>query len=509
MVFTCCVGRGKAVPSTQGRTGSGPRRQGVPWRLSYQPVVTDRFHEECGVVGIYGADEAANLAYLALHALQHRGQEGAGIVTTDGERLRAHRGLGLVGEVFDEATLGRLSGSAAIGHNRYGTAGDHSLRSVQPFVVRARQDQVSIAHNGNLTNAVSLRQQLEAQGSIFSSSSDTECILHLLATSTRTTFINRLVDALSQAQGAFSLVLLTPDQLVAVRDPHGFRPLVLGRRGPATIVASETCALDLIGGETLREIEPGEMIIVDQHGLTSLSPFPRRPRKACVFEHIYFSRPNSVTFGRSVYEARHKVGRLLAQLTPVDADIVIPVPDSGTPAALGYASESGVPFQQGLIRSHYVGRTFIEPSQQIRDFGVKLKLSPVQEIIRGRRLVVVDDSIVRGTTSRKIVRMLREAGAREVHMRIASPPIQGSCYYGVDTPNREELIAHRLEPDGICDYLGADSLAYLPLKALQEHIASGDETWCDACFSGNYPVAPDPEAPEHQLSLFDGDAAET
>ncbi len=468
--------------------------------------MTDRFQDECGVVGIYGAEEASNLAYLALHSLQHRGQEGAGIVTSDGERLRAHRGLGLVGEVFDQGILTRLTGNAAIGHNRYSTAGESSLRNVQPFVVRARLDQVAVAHNGNLTNAHGVRYELEARGSIFASSSDTECILHLVATSNRTTFINRLVDALSQVQGAFSLVLLTPDQLVAVRDPHGFRPLVLGRRGSATILASETCALDIIGGEYLREVEPGEMVIVDKQGLTSISPFPRRPRHACVFEHIYFSRPNSVTFGRSVYDSRHKVGRLLATVDPVDADIVVPVPDSGTPAALGYSFQSGVPFQQGLIRSHYVGRTFIEPSQQIRDFGVKLKLSPVREIIEGRRLVVVDDSIVRGTTSRKIVRMLREAGALEVHVRIASPPIIGSCYYGVDTPTREELIANRHEPENISDYLGADSLAHISLEALKEHFVDGEETWCDGCFSGDYPIAPEPDAPEHQLSLFEAEA---
>jgi amidophosphoribosyltransferase len=467
--------------------------------------VIDRFHEECGVVGVYDADEASNLAYLALHSLQHRGQEGAGIVSSDGERLRVHRGLGLVGAVFDQSILSRLIGRAAIGHNRYSTAGDNSLRNVQPFVVRAGMGQVAIAHNGNLTNAISLRKELESRGSIFSSSSDTECILHLLATSGRTTFINRLVDALTQVQGAFSLIIMTPDQLVAVRDPHGFRPLVLGRRGSSTILASETCALDIIGGQYIREVEPGEMIIVDRHGVTSLSPFPRRVRRACVFEHIYFSRPNSVTFGRSVYGARHKVGQLLAQVAPVEADTVIPVPDSGTPAALGYSLESEIPFQQGLIRSHYVGRTFIEPSQQIRDFGVKLKLSPVREVIQGKRLVVVDDSIVRGTTSQKIVRMLRDSGAREVHVRIASPTIKGSCFYGIDTPTREELIAHRLDVSGICEYIGADSLAFLPLEGLREYIESNEETWCDACFSGDYPVAPDPMTPEHQLSLFDAE----
>ncbi len=466
----------------------------------------DELREECGLVGIYGAEEAANLAYLALHSLQHRGQEGAGMATADGDRLRAHRGLGLVGEVFDQNVLDRLVGRAAVGHNRYSTAGESSLRNVQPFVVRARLGQVAIAHNGNLTNAHTLRRALEERGSIFSSSSDTECILHLVATSTRTTFINRLVDALMQVQGAYSLVVLTPDQLVAVRDPHGFRPLVLGRRGGASILASETCALDIIGGEYVREVDPGEMIIVDAGGVTSLSPFPRREPKRCVFETIYFSRPNSVTFGRSVYQARHQMGQVLATVQPVDADVVIPVPDSGTPAALGYSLASGVPFQQGLIRSHYVGRTFIEPSQQIRDFGVKLKLSPVREVIDGRRLVVVDDSIVRGTTSRKIVRMLRAAGAREVHVRIASPPILGSCYYGVDTPTSEELIAHRMPHEDVCDYLAADSLSYLPLELLRDHLGEGAPTWCDACFSGDYPVAPDPDAARDQLSLFDTEA---
>jgi len=456
----------------------------------------------CGVVGIHGHDEAAKVAYLGLHALQHRGQEGAGIAADDGERLRASRALGLVGDVFGHGELEKLPGRSAIGHVRYSTAGESSLRNVQPFVVRYRVGQVAIAHNGNLVNAADIRGRLEARGSIFNTSSDTEVILHLVATSIQGTFINRLVDALLQVEGAYSLVVLSENRLVAVRDPHGFRPLVLGRLGEAWVVASETTALDLIGGTYEREVEPGEMVIIEGGRLTSISPFPRRPRKACVFEHVYFARPNSDIFGRPVYDSRFDWGRRLARVEPVDADVVLPVPDSGTPAALGYAFESKRIFKQGLIRSHYVGRTFIEPSQQIRDFGVKLKLSPVRSVIEGKRLIVVDDSIVRGTTSRKIVRLLRESGAAEVHLRICSPPIIASCFYGVDTPTQDELIAHRMDLEETREHIGADSLAYLPLEAL--HADLGDEAgaFCDACFSGRYPVAPRVGADRHQLPLF-------
>ena len=467
----------------------------------------DKLREECGVFGIYGDDEAANLAYLGLHALQHRGQEGAGIVTSNGADLKSHLGLGLVGEIFGPEELQGLDGACAVGHVRYSTTGESVARNVQPFVIRYKEGQVAIAHNGNLVNAAEIRSRLETSGSIFNTSSDTEVILHLLATSNQQTFINRLVDALAQVKGAYSLVLMTANRLVAVRDPLGIRPLVMGTRGDAVVFASETCALDLIDGVYEREVEPGEMVIVDGQGVTSLSPFPREGRKACVFEEIYFSRPNSVTFGRSVYEQRYTMGQALAKVEPVEADVVVAVPDSGTSAALGYANAAEIPFQQGLIRSHYVGRTFIEPSQRIRDFGVKLKLSPVKRVLEGKRVVVVDDSLVRGTTSRKIVRMLRTSGAAEVHVRICSPPIQGSCFYGVDTPTQEELIAHRMNIEGIRDYLGANSLAYLPLDSLRTGLGEEAGRFCDACFSLDYPVDVQPKDLP-QLGLFQSDTSD-
>ena len=458
--------------------------------------------EECGVVAIYGADEAAHLAYLALHALQHRGQEGAGIATSDGERLHAHRGQGLVDEVFASQDLSGLPGALAIGHVRYSTAGGSALRNVQPLVVRSRAGHVAIAHNGNLVNAGRIRDELERRGSIFNTTSDTEVVLHLLAGSQQDTFVNRLVDALYNVQGAYSMVLLTEDRVVAVRDPWGFRPLVLGRRGDAWMVASETCALGLTGFDFLREIRPGEMVIIDGEGLLSLHPFPRRPRRACVFEHIYFARPDSTVFGASVYGRRKQFGRELAREHPAAADVVIPVPDSGVPGALGFAEASGIPFQFGLLRSHYKGRTFIEPEQQIRDFGVKLKLAPVREVLEGRSVVVVDDSVVRGTTSRKIVRLLRDNGAREVHLRITAPPTVGSCYYGVDTPDPAELIASGRSVEQIRLSLGADSLGYLSLEGL--HRVQGAEvgTFCEACFSGEYPVEPERGPTTGQVPLF-------
>lgn len=464
----------------------------------------DKPREECGVFGIFGAAEAARLTYLGLHALQHRGQEGAGVACTDGQLVRSHRGQGLVHDVFAGPDLALLRGHAAIGHVRYSTTGEDSLRNVQPFVVRYQRGQVAIAHNGNLTNAARLREESERRGSIFQTSSDTEVILHLLASSQQRTFINSLVEALGQVQGAYSLVLLTADTLVAVRDPHGFRPLVLGRRGEAHVVASETCALDLIEARYLREIEPGEMVIVDAEGLQSLRPFPRRPRRACVFEHIYFARPDSLVFGQGVDRVRQELGRQLAIERPAEADVVVPVPDSGVSGALGYAVQSGIPFQRGLLRSHYVGRTFIEPSQQIRDFGVRLKLAPVRSVLEGQRVVVVDDSIVRGTTSRKIVRLLRDAGAREVHVRVTAPPTRGSCYYGVDTPSPEELIAHRLDEEGIRAELGADSLGYLSLEALRRVQGEDRGRFCEACFSLDYPVDPRAREEEAQVPLFRG-----
>ncbi len=470
-----------------------------------EQVPMDKFREECGVFGIFGASEAANLSYLGLHALQHRGQEGAGIAASDGQLLRLRRGRGLVSDVFAGPDIAGLRGHAAIGHVRYSTTGEDTLRNVQPFVVRYQRGQLGIAHNGNLTNASLLRDELERRGSIFGTSSDTEVILHLIAASQQTTFINRLVEALSRVEGAYSLVLLTEATLVAVRDPHGFRPLVLGRRGDAWVVASETCALDLIEARYVREIEPGEMVIVDAQGMQSLRPFPRRPRRACVFEHIYFARPDSRVFGRSVYETRLELGRLLALEHPAEADVVVPVPDSGVTGALGYAAQSGIPYQRGLLRSHYVGRTFIEPSQQIRDFGVKLKLAPVRAVLEGKRVVVVDDSIVRGTTSRKIVRMLRDAGATQVHLRITAPPTRGSCFYGVDTPSTDELVAHRHDVESIREMLGADSLGYLSLESLQ--LAEGEDKgrFCEACFSLDYPVDPRPEDRVAQVPLFKGE----
>jgi amidophosphoribosyltransferase len=420
--------------------------------------------------------------------------------------MLAVTGAGLVSDVFDGPALDTLKGRAAIGHVRYATAGASVLRNVQPFVAEYRFGSVAIAHNGNLVNYKRLRARLEESGSIFNTSSDTEVVLHLIATSKERPFISRVIHACEQLEGAYSLVFLTEDKLVAVRDPYGFRPLVMGRRENGAIVfASETCALDLVEAHYEREIHPGEVIVIDKDGISSLCLLPRRERKACIFEHIYFSLPNSVVFGRSVYGSRYRFGEILAEEAPVEGgcDIVIAVPDSGVVAALGYAAKAGVPFQQGLIRSHYVGRTFIEPSQKIRDFGVKLKLAPVHAVLRGKRVVVVDDSIVRGTTSSKIVRLIREAGAVAVHMRIASPPIVGSCYYGVDTPVAEELISHRLSIEETRNFIGADSLAFLPLNRLQGLLGEESPTFCYACFSGSYPVPPQGTQPEEINEAFE------
>ncbi|KAL2896420.1 Amidophosphoribosyltransferase 2 chloroplastic [Bienertia sinuspersici] len=452
----------------------------------------DKPREECGVVGIYGDSEASRLCYLALHALQHRGQEGAGIVTVNGDGvLQSITGVGLVSEVFSESKLDQLPGNSAIGHVRYSTAGASMLKNVQPFVAGYRYGSVGVAHNGNLVNYRSLRQMLEDNGSIFNTSSDTECVLHLIAISKARPFFLRIVDACEQLQGAYSMVFMTEDKLVAVRDPYGFRPLVMGRRSNGAVVfASETCALDLIEATYEREVYPGEVLVVDKDGVQSLCLIPHPEPKQCIFEHIYFSLPNSIVFGRSVYESRRTFGEILATESPVDCDVVIAVPDSGVVAALGYAEKAGVPFQQGLIRSHYVGRTFIEPSQKIRDFGVKLKLAPVRAVLEGKRVVVVDDSIVRGTTSSKIVRLIKEAGAKEVHMRIASPPIIGSCYYGVDTPSPEELISNRLDVEKIREYIGSDTLAFLNIDSLRRLLGAESPNFCYACFSGQYPVEP-------------------
>ncbi|XP_022986493.1 amidophosphoribosyltransferase, chloroplastic-like [Cucurbita maxima] len=451
----------------------------------------DKPREECGVVGIYGDPEASRLCYLALHALQHRGQEGAGIVSVNENVLQSVTGVGLVAEVFSEAKLDQLPGDSAIGHVRYSTAGSSMLKNVQPFVAGYRFGSVGVAHNGNLVNYRSLRAKLEDTGSIFNTSSDTEVVLHLIAISKHRPFLLRIVDACEQLEGAYSMVFITEDKLVAVRDPFGFRPLVMGRRSNGAVVfASETCALDLIEATYEREVFPGEVVVVDKNGIQSLCLMAHPQPKSCIFEHIYFALPNSVVYGRSVYESRRTFGEILATEAPVDCDVVIAVPDSGVVAALGYAAKAGVAFQQGLIRSHYVGRTFIEPSQKIRDFGVKLKLSPVRAVLEGKRVVVVDDSIVRGTTSSKIVRLLKEAGAKEVHMRIACPPIIGSCYYGVDTPSSEELISNRMSVEEIREFIGSDSLAFLPFDSLKKLLGSESPNYCYACFSGNYPVEP-------------------
>jgi len=466
----------------------------------------DKFREECGVVGVYGHPEAANLAYLGLYALQHRGQESAGIVSSDGEGLIAHRQLGLVADVFNEEIIKRLRGSLAIGHNRYSTTGENHLKNAQPIVVEYAQGPMAVAHNGNLVNAQILRDELEACGSIFQSTSDTEVVIHLIATSKEKGLTARIIDALSRVRGAYSLAFLTLDRMIAARDPMGFRPLVIGRLKSAPegyVVVSETCALDLIEAEYMREVEPGEIVIFSSQGIESLKPFAPSREAKCIFEYVYFSRPDSNLYGRNVYQVRKAFGRQLARDNPVEADLVTPVPDSGVPAAIGYAEEAKLPLEFGLIRNHYVGRTFIEPRQSIRHFGVKIKLNAQREVLQDKRVVVVDDSIVRGTTSRKIIRMLRDAGAREVHMRISSPPTTGSCYYGIDTPTRRELIASSHSVEEIRKFIGADTLAYLSVEGMYAVFNGDRRGFCDACFSGSYPVHFEDEGHTRQLHLFD------
>lgn len=461
----------------------------------------------CGVIGVYGHPEAANLAYLGLYALQHRGQESAGIVATDGEQLRSAKEMGHVNDIFTADRLRELRGHAAIGHVRYSTAGDSSKRNAQPIAVDYFGGSVAVGHNGNLVNAAELRERLEADGAIFQTTSDTEAIVHLIARSREQSLPARVADALRQVRGAYSLVFLTEDQVIAVRDPMGFRPLALGKSKDTWVVSSETCSFELLEAEFVRDIEPGEMVIIDSEGLRSEHPFAPQSSHRCVFEWVYFARPDSTIDGKSVYRARERMGRRLSVEHPVEADVVIPVPDSGVAAAIGYSRESGIPYDQGLMRSHYMGRTFIEPSQHIRHFGVKLKLSPVREVLAGKRVVVVDDSIVRGTTSRKIVGMIRGAGAREVHMRISSPPTVGPCRYGIDTPTQEELIAFKKSPDEIRQYLEADSLGYLSLEGLYASVNGGDRTnsgYCDACFSNAYPINIQQPARLRQLRLITG-----
>ena len=468
----------------------------------------DKFHEECAVMGVYDHPEAANMVYLGLYALQHRGQESSGIVSSNGKALISHRQMGLVADIFKEDIIRRLEGRRAIGHNRYSTQGQSHLKNAQPFVVEYAHGPIAISHNGNLVNAEVLRGELEASGSIFQSTSDTEVIIHLIATSKEQTLLGRIVEALSRVRGAYSLLFLTLDRMVAVRDPLGFRPLVIGRlKGEegrdSFVVASESCALDLIEAETLREVEPGEIVTFGPKGMESLKPFPPARHAKCVFEYIYFSRPDSNLYGRNVYQVRKELGRQLARENPVAADLVTPVPDSGVPAAIGYAEESGLPLEFGLIRNHYVGRTFIEPQQSIRHFGVKIKLNAQREVLKGKRVVVVDDSIVRGTTSRKIIRMLRDAGATEVHLRISSPPTISPCYYGIDTPTRTELIGSSHSVEEIRKFIEADSLAYLSQEGMYVFAEGRKEGFCDACFTGNYPVHFDDEGHVRQLHLFD------
>ncbi|MGC0773809.1 MAG: amidophosphoribosyltransferase [Candidatus Acidiferrum sp.] len=453
----------------------------------------DHFHDECGVFGVFGHPEAANLAYLGLYALQHRGQESAGIVSSDGNDLHLHRAMGEVEEIFQPSVLAKLPGSLAIGHTRYSTAGDKALLNAQPITIDCNKGKLALGHNGNLTNAAEWRRKLEHRGSIFQTNSDTEVIVHLIARSQARNLSGALGDALNQVEGAYSLLVLTQDELYAVRDPRGFRPLVLGKLplptgGEVWLVASETCAFDLLNAQYVREIEPGEMVRISRSGIESIHFAPQKPRQQCIFEHVYFARPDSIIFGRSVNESREALGRVLAREHPVEADIVVPVPDSGVPAAVGYALESKIPFRMGLIRNHYIGRTFIEPSQAIRNFGVKLKLNPIRGLIEGQRVILVDDSIVRGTTSRKIVRMVREAGAREVHVRISCPPTISPCYYGVDTPTREELIASSNSPEEIRNFLGADSLGYVSLPALRQAVNDTDGKFCTSCYTGVYPT---------------------
>lgn len=455
----------------------------------------DKLHEECGVFGVYGTNDAAALTALGLHALQHRGQEACGIVTYDGAEFYAHKDMGLVGAVFASAdVMNSLKGHIAIGHNRYSTSGEPSIRNVQPLYADMDFGSFAVAHNGNLTNAHALRKKLVKRGSIFQSTSDSEVIVHLVAVSEKQTVQDRIIDATSQIMGGFALVINTENKLIAVRDPHGIRPLALGKFGDAYVLASETCAFDIIGAEFVRDIEPGEMVTIDETGVSSLSPFEKVAPRPCIFEYVYFARPDSFMGGKSVYGVRKNIGAELAREEPViNADLVVPVPDSGTPAAIGYAEASGLPFELGIIRNHYIGRTFIEPTDQIRHLGVKLKHNANRAYLEGKSVVLVDDSIVRGTTSRKIVEMVRAAGAKEIHMRIASPPIRHSHFYGIDTPTTSELLAHSKTPEEICEYIKADSLAYLSVdglyRALGEEKRNNDcPQYEDACFTGDYPV---------------------
>ena len=462
--------------------------------ITTHPFDDDKLKEECGIVGIYGVDEASTRTVLGLHALQHRGQEAAGIVSHDGEDFHAHRAMGHVADNFSaENIVGPLKGRSAIGHVRYSTTGETALRNVQPFFAELSFGGIAVAHNGNLTNAAAIRRELVKRGSIFQASSDTEIIPHLMATHLRGNVVDRLINALHQVEGAYSLVVLAKDMVIGVRDPLGVRPLVLGKLGDGYILASETCALDIVSADYVRDIDAGEMVILDKNGVTSMRPFSPAPHRFCVFEYIYFARPDSVMEGRSVYDARKSIGAELSKEAAVDADVVVPVPDSGVPAALGYAGHSGIPFEYGIIRNHYVGRTFIEPTDQIRHLGVKLKHNANRAKVSGKRVILVDDSIVRGTTSKKIVEMMRQAGATEVHMRISSPPTSYSCFYGIDTPERNKLLAAQMSVEEMAEFIGCDSLAFISLDGLYRAMGHDGRNakapqYCDACFTGDYPT---------------------
>ena len=462
----------------------------------------DHFRDECGVFGVLNHPEAANLTYLGLYAQQHRGQESTGIVSTDGTNFNNHRGMGLVSDVYQKEDIVKLEGRNAIGHVRYSTAGDLGLRNCQPFMYQYAHGGIAMCHNGNIVNAEELRKGLEKEGSIFQSTSDTEVIIHLLAKSEGESTRERLAEAAQKLKGGFSVLLMTESRMFGVRDPNGIRPLVLGKLDGSWVMASETCAFDLVGAEFERDVEAGELVVIDEDGsLRSFFPFAKVEPRFCVFEYVYFARPDSNLEGVNVYNARYNIGVELAKESPVEADLVIPVPDSGVPPAMGFALETGIPFQMGLIRNHYVGRTFIEPKQSIRNFGVKLKLNPNRKMIEGKRVILVDDSIVRGTTSRKIVEMVRAAGAAEIHMRISSPPTKNSCFYGINTPDSEELMANRMDLDEMCAAIGADSLAFVSNEGLFKAVGKPRELHCDACFSGDYPVSID-EKRSPQLSLL-------
>ncbi|WP_040506733.1 amidophosphoribosyltransferase [Leptospira wolbachii] len=464
---------------------------------------SDKPKEECAIFGIYNSKEAANFTYLGLYSMQHRGQESSGIVTTDGSHLYRYANMGLVANIFTQPKIKELIGDSAIGHNRYSTTGASFLRNAQPIRVESHLGPVALAHNGNLVNSWDIRNRLERDGSIFQTTIDSEVIVHLMAKSHKTDLLEALCESLSQVRGAYSLLVLTPRYLIAVRDPNGFRPLVMGKRSDGAIVfASETCAFDITETEYVRDVEPGEMVVIDHTGVRSLYPFPKAKPSLCIFEYIYFARPDSYIFEESVYKVRKSLGRQLARVMPVEADVVIPVPDSANIAALGYSEESGIPYQSGLVRSHYIGRTFIEPDQKIRDFGAKIKYNVVKEVVNGKRVVIIDDSVMRGTTSRKIIKMIRNAGAKEIHFRVSAPPTVSPCYYGIDIPTHKELIASTHSIDEIQKYLRVDTLAYLTLdtmhKAVEGHKGGG---FCDACFTSNYPV----EFQDHagnQKSLF-------